>query len=311
LACEEENEIAGGLAKCHLCGTVNTALKSSDPPQSAKAQRSTTVKLSFRGSGHKSFLGHLAKALEKKAWLESERRARSAQESRQFVAGVSGLMKKAESDRQRQAVDQTEAFGDLDGLMRQAGEMAKLAETIVAKLAARQQGDTLGDAEDREFRALIADLGLSSGTANVSKSAYHSELAKQVSAFTERLFSLKSLQIVTLADLYCYFNRARGNDLVSPSDLHKAASLMDTLGLPVKLRPLSSGLLVLQSTSFSDGQLASRLTAPVTPVGLAAQESISIQLATELLAALDFAGNLCRDQTPSGPAYYPNLILQP
>jgi ESCRT-II complex subunit VPS36 len=37
--------------------------------------------------------------------------------------------------------------------------------------------------------------------------------------------------VVSLTDLYCLYNRARGTELVSPDDLLQAVRLMDSLHL--------------------------------------------------------------------------------
>jgi len=50
--------------------------------------------------------------------------------------------------------------------------------------------------------------------------------------------------IMTLTDVYCVFNRARGTELVSPDDLLAACKLLSTLGLPLRLRSFPSGVTV-------------------------------------------------------------------
>ena len=51
--------------------------------------------------------------------------------------------------------------------------------------------------------------------------------------------------MLTLYDVYCMYNRSRGTDLISPTDLKQACGLMDKLGLPIMLRELDSGVIVL------------------------------------------------------------------
>jgi len=304
-ACEDDNE--GGLLRCAICGTLNPV----KPPATFKNKATHQVRLSFRSSGYKSFCEHLSRALDKRAWIQTAKPPTS------YAPGVSGLLRKAAADQQLSTKSHSQAFEDLDALVRQAGEMAKLAESITQKLAKR--GEILGEAEDREFRALISDLGIvgdnSGSSSSREGSVWLSELARQLSAFTSKLVVLRSVQMATLSDVYCYFNRARGTSLVSPSDLAKAAKLMGVLGLPVRLRILSSGLAVLHDVSFNDDRLKDRIlsmmdsTGHVTASDLARSESLSSQLAAELLATLDAAGALCHDATPSGLHYHPNIFL--
>ncbi len=317
-ACEEANE--GTVERCDICGTINPNLAKVPVQEQAGSSRRVLTKLSFRGSGHGKFLEQLGSALQRKSWKESAKRALAELESRSFapkVAGVSGLMKKAEEDRAKQSVSQTEAFGDLDALMKQASEMGRLAEMITSKLNSKMATDKLDEAEDKEFKSLMADLGFTSQAALTSKtsSRYHIELAKQLSTFVIKLFELKRIQMATLADVYCFYNRSRGTDLVSPQDLARAAAELESFGFPIYLRSLSSGLLVVQSVAFSDEQVTKRIlerlrpNAFITPSELASRESISVQLAAELLTSAELLGRLCRDLSPSGPQYYPNLIL--
>ena len=120
---------------------------------------------------------------------------------------------------------------------------------------------------------------------------------------------------MALSDIYCIYNRARGNDLVSPQDLFRAASHFEDLGLPMRLRTMSTGLLAVQSAAFSEEQVVKRLfeafsrSPSVTPFDLATRDGISTQLATELLLECERNGRVCRDLSPSGIQFYPNQFL--
>lgn len=320
-ACDEINQEDSPL-KCGLCGTINPnppTMNTSNADNAISAHKSEMAKLSFRGSGHSKFAEFLGKALDKAAWAEEERRLKAAAASQvdaPLIAGVAGLMKRAEEGRSKQLATQTEAFSDLDALMGRAGEMAKLAETIARKLSAHEA--TVSDAQDRDFQRLLLDLGLTGATASASRegSIYVSELARQLSVFLGKLFDLRQVQMMALSDIYCIYNRARGNDLVSPQDLFRAASQFEGLGLPMRLRTMSSGLLVVQSAAFSEEQVVKRLfdsffsqATSVSPFDMATREGISTQLATELLLECERHGRVCRDLSPSGIQFFPNRFL--
>ena len=49
---------------------------------------------------------------------------------------------------------------------------------------------------------------------------------------------------MTLTDVYCLFNRARGTELVSPDDLLNACQLFDQFDSRMKLRRFDSGVVV-------------------------------------------------------------------
>ena len=62
--------------------------------------------------------------------------------------------------------------------------------------------------------------------------------------------------IVTLADVFCLFNRARGTELISPDDLLQAVNLFPAAGAPMHLRAFPTGVLVVQSDSHDDNEVS-------------------------------------------------------
>lgn len=57
---------------------------------------------------------------------------------------------------------------------------------------------------------------------------------------------------MTLTDVYCRVNRARGLELLSPEDLLNASRQLGPLDLPLVLRVFDSGVMVLQIRSLDD-----------------------------------------------------------
>ena len=89
----------------------------------------------------------------------------------------------------------------------------------------------------------------------VSADPYLADLARQIAEFLsdDRKAILKREGgVIMSVDLYAIYNRARVIDLISPSDLEKAAGLFEKLKLPVRLRKFKSGLMVVQQTGQSD-----------------------------------------------------------
>ena len=60
-----------------------------------------------------------------------------------------------------------------------------------------------------------------------------------------------------LTDIYCMYNRARGTTLISPDELAESCMLFKKLSLPLCLRTLESGVMVLQLKKM---ELAMRLS---------------------------------------------------
>lgn len=65
--------------------------------------------------------------------------------------------------------------------------------------------------------------------------------------------------MMTLTDVYCRVNRARGLELLSPEDLLHASRHLASLGLPIVLRTFDSGVMVLQVLSHDDNAVADRI----------------------------------------------------
>lgn len=89
-----------------------------------------------------------------------------------------------------------------------------------------------------------------------SGAVFHQELARQLCDFLlpilrgERIGQqnvLSDKHMLTLQDVYCIYNRARGTDLISPMDLMKACKLFQPLGLPLRIRVFESGVIVVQT----------------------------------------------------------------
>jgi len=59
--------------------------------------------------------------------------------------------------------------------------------------------------------------------------------------------------MMTITEVYCRINRARGLELVSPEDVLNACKLLDG---PIKLRQYPSGAIILQLENHSDEQVA-------------------------------------------------------
>jgi len=65
--------------------------------------------------------------------------------------------------------------------------------------------------------------------------------------------------MMTLTDVYCRVNRARGLELLSPEDLLHASQRLAPLDLPIVLRSFDSGVMVLQIRSHDDYAVVDRI----------------------------------------------------
>ena len=255
------------------------------------------------------------------------------------MVGIAGLERKgAELRANAQTVIGT-AFEDLEALMTSAKEVIAMAGQFA------QQMDNGTNSDSAEARAVLSDsasaLGLITSRDMVgpgaSETLYITELARNLAEFLtddRRGVLRKEGGIMSLVDLWAVFNRTRnGIELVSPSDFEKAASMWESLQLPVRLRRFKSGLLVAQEKGRTDQKTIANIlrwlreaplsttldnNSPYLPAygkGATAQECAeefgwSVGVATEELEMGEETGALCRDHCLDGIRFWENCFPQ-
>ncbi|KAI8473427.1 MAG: EAP30/Vps36 family-domain-containing protein [Monoraphidium minutum] len=253
-------------------------------------------------------------------------------------AGVAGLMAREQSKAAVAGAALGAAFSDLRALMDAAQEMVALAERFGAQQAGGggEGGNASGGASgggggedaalDRETQAALAAMGIVSPVTRASAGGqYLQQLARQLADFLEGPLG-KAGGLMMLPDVYCLFNRARGTELVSPDDLLAAAEQLEPLGLPLRLRRFSSGVIVVQGAQHSDAALCARIAALLPPPGGSGSSGsgglggplsasavgvalgLPVALAREALVVAEAAGALCRDDGPEGLRFFRNFF---
>ncbi|CAK9826273.1 Vacuolar protein-sorting-associated protein 36 [Anthophora retusa] len=208
------------------------------------------------------------------------------------------------------------AFQDLKKLMEMAKDMVSISKTISAKIRERQ-GDITED-ETVRFKSYLMSLGIDDPVtrdAYKNSNEYFKQLAKQLADILEE--PIKEVGgMMTLTDVYCRVNRARGLELLSPEDLLNASRQLAPLGLPIVLRVFDSGVMVLQIRSHDDNAIVDVIADLIKEKGsltaeeLAQSEGISVLLARERLIVTEKRGRACRDDTIEALRFYPNLFLE-
>ncbi|KAF9114607.1 hypothetical protein BGX27_010363 [Mortierella sp. AM989] len=308
------------------------SLAESTASKSATAEETNSVKLSFRAGGNGTFHTLLKSALAARAWeskpkprpLEATRATSSTLISDSASAsptisfgGISGIMRTAETN--KKATDETlsQAFQDLQGLMDKAAEMVALAETISNRLA---KSNTLNNEDTATFKTYLLSMGIASPvTKDTAGAVFHKELARELVEFILPIVQREG-GTMSLMDVYCVFNRARGVELISPKDLHTACQMFQELNMPLRLRKFDSGLLVIQTMArFSDDEVSASIAKHIqslppgeglTAVELASAIQISVALAQEQLLTTEARGLICRDESVEGLRFYDNLFAK-
>jgi len=312
------------------------------------------VKFSFRAGGDKVFHERLKNALIQRKWLLQNAPpvptpgqsgnggalsggggcgATNGGTVAERVVGIAGLERAGLNMRKKNEAAIGGAFEDLEALMGRAKEMIALAEEFStrlsstptfanseAKAALRNSTQALGIVTKDMLTS--ATGGSNSGSSDKASDLYLSELARQVAEFLAddaRGILKREGGVITLVDLWAIYNRARGIELISPSDLEKATGLFEKLKLPVRVRRFRSGLLVVQEARSSDAETVRRImewvAGPgwgrgVTAAQAAERFGWSIGVAAEELEMAEERGALCREVGVEGVRFWKNWFAE-
>ena len=223
--------------------------------------------------------------------------------------------------------DQAFDDNDVESLMREGAELVAIIKSYVAtlennqrkkQLLKRDDDDDDNDDTPQELVNMLSHMGMASALTKHQSSDeqdYYNKLARHVCDFIYPKALQDAGGMMTLTDIYCLYNRARGSNMISPEDLLKAVDVMSTLNLPTSKRKFQSGLVVLQESTWSDEQMAKKLLDLISntdaQTGLSALDvnralKISPLLANEHLHASEQLGYLCCDITLEGVKFFPN-----
>uniref|UniRef100_A0A7N0T6J6 Vacuolar protein-sorting-associated protein 36 n=1 Tax=Kalanchoe fedtschenkoi TaxID=63787 RepID=A0A7N0T6J6_KALFE len=240
-----------------------------------------------------------------------------------MMAGVSGILRKEQEMWESTDKSLQDAFQDLNALMSKAKEMVMLAERMRQKLlsGSNTQSNSSNDEElgsKQEMQDWLLSVGIASPVTKESAGAmYHQQLSRQLADFV-RIPLEKAGGVINLIDVYCLFNRARGTELISPEDLLRACSIWEKFDVPIMLRKFDSGVMVIQSKSYSDEEVFTKIKSMVQKpdalrAGISASDAamtlgIAPAMAKEHLLNAESKGLLCRDISPDGFRFYINLF---
>lgn len=239
-------------------------------------------------------------------------------------AGVGGILRKERRKRAEAGLLAGEVQSDLNALIEKAATVADVLKRYSAK--------------DDKPEAMMRSLGVFSGgiyTVDGDQEA----LARKIAALTVSVYFpwiadddddredgyRRAAAAVSLPDIYCQFNRARGLSLVSPEDFVSAIEVYLNKDskhclrdMPVEFRMFpATGVKVLTPAKRPDEALYKKLSKlagdeehrGISEIRAAAHLKIPANLARLHLIEAEIHGHLCRDESPAGLRFYPNLFL--
>ncbi|KAJ7341511.1 hypothetical protein JRQ81_005698 [Phrynocephalus forsythii] len=278
------------------------------------------IKLSFKEHGQIEFFRRLSEEMTQRRWetmpaSQTIELNRGSQTGRIRAAGIVGIERKLEERRKEMDKNISEAFEDLSKLMEKAKEMVELSKSIANKIK-EKQGDISED-ETIRFKSYLLSMGIANPVTREtygSGTHYHMQLAKQLAGILQAPLEERG-GIMSLTEVYCLVNRARGLELLSPEDLVNACKMLEALKLPLRLRIFDSGVMVIELLSHNEEEMVASALETVSEKGsLTAEEfaklvGMSVLLAKERLLLAEKMGQLCRDDSVEGLRFYPNLFL--
>ncbi|RYH28513.1 hypothetical protein EON65_11915 [archaeon] len=293
------------------------------------------IALKFHGAGKEDFIEVFHRTLAKRSWEKIAAKPVLAAKEKGFSvsnAGVSGLIRKQERNMENVDALTKTALTDLDALMNQARDAIAVVQRYAAYVVERKNADAVDEgetsetssqaAETNEMESILQSIGIVSPiTKNTAGRLYHEQLARQIADIMHSQSRLQRLGgLISLTDLYCLFNRARGSALVSPDDLLSAAERMRKLKLGVSLRIFPSGVKVIQLDSYNEDSSAQNLqhwlstseyaSKGATAIDVASHMNVSLVLAKELLLIAEKKCLICRDESVQGLYFFPNLFAE-
>lgn len=214
------------------------------------------IKLSGKNGIEDSFMQSLNETVSARIWEASEAAQSNDGKSEdapppriKLRSGIVGIERNLQ-ERQKQTDENiTLAFKDLSKLMTMAKDMVAISKVISSKI--RERHGDISEDETVRFKSYLMSLGIDDPVTRdsaASNNEYFQLLANQI---CEMLLDpiTEAGGMMSLADVYCRVNRARGLELLSPEDLLNACRMLNG---PIKLRKFPSGAMVLQLESHSD-----------------------------------------------------------
>lgn len=300
------------LSNIHACERVATSVFS----QHCKVRVSTYSlgELIFIFPKKESILESLQKTLERRAWETAARLQQQQKKSSTRRVGVDAILASQKQKHQRASQLTDQAFtGDAETLLREATELVAIIQKYASTLDTRQNNK-----QDTAMADMLSDMGMTSAlpTMGSDKSTqYYETLARHLHHFlTPKLTQTSG--IMTLTDVYCLYNRARGTNLISPSDLLAAVEQFNHIPtLQLSIKTFSSGLKVVVSTQvYNQDELNTKLrdlcgssyNTGLTTLDASHVLKMSALLAQEALLEAEQSGFLCRDVTLETTRFYQN-----
>jgi hypothetical protein len=163
---------------------------------------------------------------------------------------------------------------------------------------------------------ILTDLGVVNAVVKTEEGEkFYQKTAQQVSDIFTKILPKKG-NVMSLIDVYLYYNRLMGLNLITPDDLLKSTRLLDRVKSPLELKELDSGVKVLLFKSFDKKKDFVENIMPyldeasgMSAEELAKKSDVSTIVAKLKLEDMTNIGALVLDNSMEGLRYYMNEII--
>jgi len=140
------------------------------------------------------------------------------------------------------------SFVSFDAFMANLEHLEGVFETIRSSLS---QGQQLGDVKQTsEADKMLEELGC---VEVITKSESGRNFSRQIAGQIDKIFSSLLPKVggaMTLIDVYLYYNRLRGADIITANDIVMALNELGSMNSSVEMHKCDGGLKILQLRSY-------------------------------------------------------------
>ena len=280
----------------------------------------SNVQFEFEFGGHNEFFAQLNQQLTRKQWIHGKTNAMTSQFHN---VGITGIQRQKQEVLNQQNLKIHDSFKDLNVLMNQAKDMVEVSNSIIAKInksMVTSKAETDDESEDmKNLKSYFLNMGIIDNpvTKESTGSKYYRALALEIYNNMSKAIADNGC-IMTLADVYCRLNRARGvAGLISSEDLIYACKELNRLNYELKYNvytDLNLHVLEIFNSEANKKKMQQieeliEKNESLTAYGLSQLLNCGLNVAKKHLLDAERNGMLCRDDTNVGLKFYKNLFL--
>ena len=211
------------------------------------------------------------------------------------------------------------SFSSINGLLKNT-ESLKEVLGYIKQAGLNKDKEFLHSHQKSEADEILTNLGVIDVVTKDEEGNLDSFYLKTVRLINE-IFSTKGIQekkgnIMSLIDMYLYYNRLMGMNLITPDDLLKACRLFEKIKSPLELKELESGVKVIQFRSHDPRKDFKEFIYPYLEAenGLSCEDLAKKSGASLIVAKLRLQdnykmGSLVLDNSLEGKRYFINDII--